>query len=156
MTRSRLDAPVNSIIPIMLASLVVLASGCSSGSDRTSMDDRESPLRQPVQPETIRGVANLPGAPILPPGAELRVTVVDDADRDKPFGTLGRRVVPAEGSPIPFEVTYDRSLVQSARKYSVFTEVFSSGRRLYEQAEYVPLPPMKSERLTIPLRRVRD
>jgi len=84
------------------------------------------------QPHTVTGSARFDGQVVLPPNAELEVSVADVSRADARATTLATFSGPANGpQPLRFSLPVDRKRVEERGSYSVRAEVLVDGKALY-------------------------
>jgi uncharacterized lipoprotein YbaY len=80
----------------------------------------------------VKGTATYRERVALPPNAIFEAILQDVSRADAPAVVIGRARIAHPGNPpIPFEITYDRSLVDPSHHYDVRARILMDGKLLF-------------------------
>ena len=115
-----------------VALTTLLLGACSS-----SVEPQQQNIAPAVQSKTMQVQVMYRDRSLLPPGAELKVTLADVSLMDAPAKELASKTLPLEGAP-PYnvELTFDSSEVIANMRYSVSAKVTRNGELLYITTEH--------------------
>ena len=89
---------------------------------------------------TLKGSATYRERMALPPGAVLEATLEDVSRADAAAEVIGRARVESPGNPpIPFEIPYDRSRIESRHRYAVRARILVDGKPFFASDRSYPV-----------------
>lgn len=120
----------------LLAGAALILAACGSSREEAAEDEDVAPA--PVS--ALEGTATWRERMALPPGAVLEATVEDVSQADAPAEVLGRTRLENPGNPpVRFEIPYDPSLVDPARRYTVRARITVEGKPLFITDRHYPV-----------------
>jgi len=82
----------------------------------------------------------LPPCPHLSPAAVVQVELVDVSRADTAAVVLAEETIrPEHQEPIPFELVYDRSKIEPARRYGVQARITDGDRLAFKSDQALPV-----------------
>ena len=104
---------------IQAAAVLPLVAAFGAGAARAEM-------------KVLRGSVTYRERMALPPGATVRVQLLDVSLADAPSVTLAETVITPEGQvPVPYELSYDDAAIEPGHSYAVAARIEAEGRLLF-------------------------
>ncbi len=96
--------------------------------------------RDPLRSEQIIGTITSRNVSSLDRDATLTIHILDVTDRRLPARTIARRTYRDLGPlPIPFELTYDATHIQSGHRYAIDAEISINGFTAFRTGKHYPV-----------------
>jgi len=99
----------------------------------------------------VTGTVRYPADAILPPGAEIKVSLQDISRMDVPARVVGEQVIRAKGiaAPVPFQITFDPAEIVPRYTYGLRATITHEGKLIYTSTQVYPVITRDAPRFNI-------